>query len=272
MKFLLYTNVTYPEAVRYAEVLQNRLTGDGHTVIRYDGSAAPVDAEMLLVLGGDGTVIRAVRDLYAAHLPVWAVNLGHLGYLTECDVGDAEPAIRQILSGDYDIQERILLTGRIEDVEHAEDFFCLNDTVIHRSGYTRMLRMELSIDGKSIMRFSGDGILISTPTGSTAYNLSAGGPILLPDSDQLVVTPICPHAAVCPPIVVPAGRSVSVRVNYAQTPDDDALPQLSRDGLERCLLQPGAVITCGTAAHRVAFVKTNHDSFYERLRQKMAGQ
>lgn len=271
MRFLMYPNDINPEAVAYIGQLQHRLEQMGHECRRIDEAdeAFLRRTDMAMVAGGDGTVLRAVRALHDYDMPFWAVNFGHLGYLTECEPREADASLEAILNGRYRVEEHHLLAGSLHAAEGNMPFIGLNEAVIHRGAFARSLRMELSVDGMSILRFKGDGLLVATPTGSTAYNLSAGGPMLLPTSDQLVITPICPHTVMCAPIVVPSRQQISIRVSMGAADESGALPQLMIDGCHRMQLHEGDMVSCTGAPCHVDFVRTREMAFYRRLQSKM---
>ena len=271
MRFLLYPNEINAEAVAYIQQLQQRLEGEGHTCRRIEEAddAYLRQTDMAMVAGGDGTVLRAVRALHKYDFPFWAVNLGHLGYLTECEPQEAEASLQKIFARRYRVEEHRMLSGCLHTQEGDTPFFGLNEAVIHRGAFARSLRMELAVDGMSILRFKGDGLLVATPTGSTAYNLSAGGPMLLPTSDQLVITPICPHTVMCAPIVVPSRQHVSIRVSLGADDETGALPQLVVDGCHRMTLHEGDMVSCTGSPWHVDFVRTREMAFYRRLQSKM---
>lgn len=271
MRFLMYPNEINPGAVAYARQLQQQLEAKGHVCRRYEDADDTFlrGTDMAMVVGGDGTVLRAVRALHAYDFPFWAVNFGHLGYLTECEPSEAEESLAKVLSGAYRVEEHHMLSGCLHTAQGDTPFFGLNEAVIHRGAFARSLRMELSVDGMSILRFKGDGLLVATPTGSTAYNLSAGGPMLLPSSDQLVITPICPHTVMCAPIVVPSRQHIAIRVSMGAADETGALPQLVVDGCHRMDLHEGDLVSCTGSPMHVDFVRTREMAFYRRLQSKM---
>lgn len=272
MNFLMYPNDTSDQARAVARKIAGQLCAAGHDARALREADEPwlCAAHMAVVVGGDGTVLRAVRALHEYGFPFWAVNAGHLGYLTECEPGEAEAALARILAGAYRVEKRAMLAGCLHSGGEETRFLALNEAVIHRSGYARNMRMRLSVDGAEIQRIAGDGLLVSTPTGSTAYNLSAGGPILLPESVQAVITPICPHAALCPPLVVDGSDEISISVDLAGEDEAGELPQLVVDGCQRLRLHPGDRVVCHIADQRACFVKTGTQGFYRRLQSKMA--
>ena len=272
MRFMVYPNRTYADAVMFAGQIMDRLTGMGHDCYEMTDENDPrlTETDMAIIVGGDGTVLRAVRSLLRYDFPFWAVNYGHLGYLTECEPGEAFDALDKILAGEYRIEKRCMLTGLLHHGDECRPFDALNEAVIHRSGFARTLKISLAIGGTHIMDFSGDGLLVSTPTGSTAYNLSAGGPILLPESTHLVITPVCPHSALCAPLVVTGVNEISIGVHYTEDAESGDMPQLNIDGCQRMQLANGDRVTYHVAPRTTDFVKTNEMSFYRRLRSKMA--
>ena len=177
--------------------------------------------DLLLSLGGDGTLLRAARLVAGLDIPVLGVNLGHLGFLTAAPEGDLERVLERVLDGDFLLDRRFTLEARIRPEEGAASggapttFLALNDFVVHQAGVARVARLGLWVgEGdaeEEIGSFSGDGVILSTPTGSTAYSLSAGGPIVVPSVECVIVTPICPHTLAVRPLVIPASRSVTVR-------------------------------------------------------------
>lgn len=270
MKILLAPNVTRADAMAYAQRLLAQLNAQGHDAYLYEQADDPrlCHTDLAIVAGGDGTVLRTVRELYRYTFPYWAVNFGHLGYLTECEPAEADAALARILAGNYRIVNRAMLSGEMRCGDTAESFIGLNEAVIHRGGCIRPLHLAVSVDGTPVMRFSGDGVLVATPTGSTAYNLSAGGPILMPESSQLVLTPICAHAAVCSPLVVSNRHTVSITLEAA---DSNTPACLDIDGCHRTALQPGGCVTIAPARETARFIRTTDAGFYQRLQLKMAG-
>lgn len=266
MRFLLRPNTQYPEAVAFSKQLQQHLTDAGH-----EWCAVPESKpDMAIIIGGDGTVLQAVRELYHYHIPFWSVNYGHLGYLAECEPADAIAALDRLLKGDYRLEKRVMLEGSLQQNGQTQPFFGLNEAVLHRGTMPRTLHIRLAIDGTDITSFAGDGVLISTPTGSTAYNLSAGGPILLPEAKELVVTPICAHSAVCAPIVVGEGRTIQVSASFYPQEDTPDKCGLILDGAAILPLQQESVLTCRISSESVTLVKTGQVSFYQRLQQKLS--
>lgn len=280
MTFLLLPHPLRKDAVGFALQMTAYLRRRGQSVCTladyrfaddvplYDGKA-----DMAVVLGGDGTVLRALRSLPDPLLPVWAVNYGHMGYLTDCEPNGASDALRDILKGNYSVEQRCMLSGTVRQKEAQNPFLALNEAVIHRSSLSRALKLELSVSGRTLQTIPADGILVATPTGSTAYNRSAGGPILMPESDNLVITPICPQMLSGGSIVVSGADVVGIRV-FLPTPDETAetgeTPMLVIDGCEKIALQDGADVTLRRASRVMRLVRTQSDSFYRTLQKKLA--
>ncbi len=180
-------------AGKRCSVRVNRM--DGQETERYTDSARiPEDVDGVLVLGGDGTLLQAARDTMDRKLPLLGVNLGTLGYLAEVERGNIEDALKQLLSGEYTIEERMMLTGRVEkNGRWMPDEYALNDIVLTRKGPLQIIHFDITVNGQFLNRYGADGLLVATPTGSTGYNMSAGGPIVEPGAKILLMTPICPH-------------------------------------------------------------------------------
>ncbi len=284
MRFLLLPNNLQTDAVEYTSSLAVKLKKLGHTPLILQESATDgrfsgveiwmpdqSDPDMLLIAGGDGTVLRALRQLGRCDLPVWGVNFGHLGYLTECEPDGAEAALERILSGAYTVEQRTVLAGELlrADGGQGASFLAFNEANICRAAMARALRLELSVGGSFVRSLSADGIILSTPTGSTAYNFSAGGPILLPTMDCFAITSVCPHAALSCALVADGSDTVSVRVHIAQQ-EPGAAPLLVADGCERFELRDGDEVRMFRAAEKLRLVKTCRENFYARLQQKLA--
>jgi NAD+ kinase len=272
MRFLIMPNITNPQAEACAEQMRQMICQAGHEALLHgeEDETWLQSADVAIVVGGDGTVLRAVRAIHPVDIPIWAVNYGHLGYLTDCEPYAAEEKLQRIFRKDFRQEKRVMLKGTLTSGTETTDFFALNEAVIYRSAFCHTLKMRLLVDGTPIIRVSGDGMLVSTPTGSTAYNLSAGGPILLPEAVQAVVTPICPHAALCAPLVVSGNETVTVEVSMAESRSVKESPQLVIDGISRLPLKNGDRVECTISSERVRFVRTDEQGFYGRLQTKLA--
>lgn len=238
-------------------------SGFGHVVPALD--ARPLDA--LLSLGGDGTLLRAARLPAAAGIPILGINLGRVGFLTSASPATLGTALEALVTGQYTLDRRQALEAAIIGADGGTRPLAtaLNDVVIHKAGVARVVRLEVELEGEPIGPYSADGLCIATPTGSTAYSLSAGGPIIVPGVQALVVTPICAHTLAVRPVVVPAHWTVVV------TPlgphDGDLL--VSVDGQVATHLEPGARVEVRRAADMVLLVRLGEEGFFSRLRRKL---
>ena len=220
--------------------------------------------DLVVVLGGDGTLLAVARTVGPA-APILGVNLGTLGFLTEVSRGELYPSLVQVLAGRFRVEERSLFD--VELHRHGGGVFryqVLNDAVITKSALARIIELTLSIDGSLIARFRADGLIISTPTGSTAYNLSAGGPILSPLLPVAVLTPICPHALSLRPIVVQDTGRIEVTL---ETQREEVY--LTLDGQEGTSLGFHDMVRLGRSTSRVRLVKVSGRGFFDSLRGKL---
>ena len=228
----------------------------------------PNNVDMIVSLGGDGTLLRGAR-LAAPHgVPVFGVNLGHLGFLTSIAATEMADGIGRLYNGDYWIDERLTFEVTVirANAGMGETFLSLNDAVVHKGGLARIVRLAVEIepDGLEIGTYSADGIIISTPTGSTAYSLSAGGPIVVPTVDCILATPICPHSLVVRPIVLPVTASIAVR---AVGPVEGLI--LTVDGQDGAQLQGGDRVVIRRGPHTVRLIRFSDENFFSTMRQKL---
>jgi NAD+ kinase len=228
---------------------------------RFDHSE---EYDLVVVLGGDGTLLSVARTL-ENEIPVLGVNLGNLGFLTEIRRAELYPALMQVLDDDYEIEERALLDVVLRSADGAsQSFRVLNDAVINKSALARIVELRLEVDGRRVTTYRSDGLIISTPTGSTAYNLSANGPIVCPTLPVVVLTPICPHALSQRPIVVPEAATIEVRL---VTEEEEVY--LTLDGQEGMGMKFGDTITVQRSEDVVRLVRVVDRTFYDNLRDKL---
>lgn len=243
---------------------------DAVALQRMDVVAPPLDwndlrASLVITLGGDGTLLSTVRRLDGRRVPVFGVNLGGLGFLTSSSPEGLRPRLEAALEGRAPVADRttlaaeIVRAGRVETRHHA-----LNDAVIHKGGGIRTLRLELQIAGGALGPYLADGLILSTSTGSTGYNLSAGGPLVAPDTDVLVITPICAHTLAVRPIVVGGGHCIDIRIER-MTED----VHLVIDGQVEEPIASGDVIRVSRGDHQVLLAGIEPGDYYERLREKL---
>ncbi len=233
---------------------------DASLVGRPDLAAEPfgADVDVLLSLGGDGTMLRAVPVAARNDVPILGVNAGHLGYLTEVDPSQLEGALDAWRSGGMTEQERMLLEVRIGDDAH----YALNEVVVERAESGHSVAVDAAIDGNHFTRYLADGIIVATPTGSTAYSLSAGGPIVEPDFEALVLTPVAPHMVFDRSLILKPSTTVELTVTGYR----DGVVTL--DGRQIARLAIGRPLVCRAAPHRARFLRLNGRSFHDVLKEK----
>jgi len=226
-----------------------------------------VKLDCLLTIGGDGTLLRGARTLQSGNTPILGVNLGRVGFLTTASVQNLEWALDALVRGAYATEARLALVPMIVD-KHGKsrrEATSLNDVVLHKGGVARVVRFRVSVDGDEVGQYSADGIVVATPTGSTAYSLSAGGPIVVPGVDALVVAAICPHTLAVRPLVVPA--SVTVTIEPIPPWTEEVL--VSFDGQVGTTIQPGERLVVQRAEQPVLLVRLGPEGFFARLRRKL---
>ncbi|MDK2817188.1 NAD(+)/NADH kinase [Moorella sp. ACPs] len=221
-------------------------------------------ADCLLALGGDGTLLRAARIVAGAATPILGVNLGHLGFLTEIELAELYPALDKLLAGDYRLEERMMLQGAVRRPDRVLYCQALNDVVITKGAFSRMLRLEVYIGPAYLDTYPADGLIISSPTGSTAYSLSAGGPLVSPQLQVMILTPICPHTLYSRPLVVPAEQQIRVHV-HAQ----GAEVMLTVDGQQGWRLENGDVVTVTRWEVPTRLIRLKNNTFYSLVREKL---
>lgn len=224
------------------------------------------EADLLVVLGGDGTILRAVSELGDEIKPIFGINIGSLGFLTCAASSAYVEAVASIAAGRMDFSERALLDIYLDPAgpETHQTFRCLNDAVFSRGEISRLIRLAVRVNGEALTEFNADGLIIATPTGSTAYSLSAGGPILAPESDSLVITPICPHTLTNRSIIV--GDSAVVEVEATER---DHPVFLTIDGRAPVHVEPNSVVTVRKARQSLPLAALPGVSFFSVVRQKL---
>jgi len=225
----------------------------------------PDRSDMVIVLGGDGTLLSVARLVWNSRVPILGVNLGGLGFLTEISLEELYPVLEKVLQGDFEINERDVMNASvIRKGESAAEFTVLNDAVINKGALARIIDLEITINGKYLTTFRSDGLIISTPTGSTAYNLSAGGPIVYPSLHTLIITPICPHTLTNRPIVIP--DDVRVRA-VLKSKEEEVI--LTLDGQQGFPLEFEDVVEVKSAEGRILLIKSPYRHYFELLREKL---
>ena len=225
----------------------------------------PARADLLVVLGGDGTLLATARLLENHTVPILAVNLGSLGFLTEITLDEMYSVLEAVLAGRHRIEARRQLAGEVERQGHVvARYFALNDIVLHKASLARILDFDVSIDARFVSRIRADGLIVSTPTGSTAYSLSAGGPIVLPSVEAMVVTPIAPHMLTNRPLVIPGDSVVEVLVS---SPGESAY--VTADGQEGEELDTGSRVRLRVSDRTVQLVTSPNRDYFQILRSKL---
>lgn len=220
--------------------------------------------DLVVVLGGDGTLLSVARSVLQG-VPILGVNLGSLGFLTEVNRGELYPALVRVLDGEHGIEERPLLDVELRRIAGGRaEYRVFNDAVVTKSALSRIIELSLRVDGNLVARFRADGLIISSPTGSTAYNLSAGGPIVHPLLPVVILTPICPHALTLRPVVVPASAQIEV---VLETDREEVF--LTLDGQEGTTLSRGDTISVRRSERHARLVKVGGRTFYDSLRGKL---
>ncbi len=225
----------------------------------------PSEIDLLVTLGGDGALLAGARWAAPAGTPVLGVNLGRLGFLTSIALEELEVAMDTVASGEHVLDTRMALEVCPEhEGDAAEPYYALNDAVLHRGGLVRVVALRVWVDEEEVGLYRGDGVIIATPTGSTAYSLSAGGPILDPRLDAIVITPICPHTMAVRPLVVRASAEITIQV--VSSPEDLIL---TIDGQVGSRLKQGDRVVVRKAAESVRLVRMPGQSFHSLLRRKL---
>ena len=237
-----------------------------------DAAGIPDDVDCVLVLGGDGTLLQASRDLTERDLPLLGINMGTLGYLAEVDRKGIEPALERLLAGEYQIVSRMMISGEVyhQGKKVMEDL-ALNDIVIGRYGRLRIIDFKIYVNGEYLNRYSADAMVISTPTGSTGYSLSAGGPIVSPEASMLLMTPVAPHTLNTRSIILPDDAEITVEMlpGHSRSGDD---AEVTFDGDTSVRLTCTDKVVIRKAVKKTRLIKINQISFLEVLRTKINGQ
>lgn len=279
--FLILTNEKKDPGLEISKRIQEYIEQSGGTSrrmceftrhIQEDMSCITKDTECVIVLGGDGTMLHAARLLVDHDLPMVGVNLGTLGFLAEIELAKLYEGLDELLNDTFRIEERMMLDGRVIHANQETDHLpALNDVVIARSGFSRIISFRIIVNGELLDIYEADGVIISTPTGSTGYNLSAGGPIVNPKANVILVTPICPHSLQAKSMVLSPEDEIEIYIeNVRQTQLEEAY--VTFDGQVARKLQPGDVLQVKNSPKRAKVIKVKEDSFYQILRVKVGGR
>lgn len=237
-----------------------------------DSAHIPEDVDCVLILGGDGTMLQAARDTIDRNLPLLGVNLGTLGYLAEVEKSNLETALMQVIRDEFTVEERMMLTGRIrKGGQWLSDEYALNDIALTRKGPLQIIHFDITVNGQFLKEYGADGILVATPTGSTGYNLSAGGPIVEPGARILLMTPICPHTLHSRSIVLSSEDEIGISVG-ADREGRKQIVEVAIDGGHNVELTTGDQIVIKRSEKVTRIIRLNEVSFLEVLHKKMSEQ
>jgi len=240
---------------------------DALQIAAVDADAFCREAQMVLVIGGDGTMLRAARTVYGKEIPILGINQGYLGFLTEVEVEHLDNALAQLLSGNYQVERRMMLNATVyRDGVCIADVNALNDMVVTKGALSRIIRTELYLDEQLVERHYGDGLIFSTPTGSTGYSLSAGGPIVYPSVDVCIMAPICSHSLISRPMIFSPDHTLKVRMEAVSAP-----AMLTVDGQNGVELQQGDYIYIKKAEHDTCLLVLEQRNFFAVLQGKLRG-
>jgi NAD+ kinase len=279
--FGLVVNLNKKGVRKLVRQITGQLTGRGCTVLIEDDIAAKLNlpefgvsrsqlyelAECIIVFGGDGTLLGTARKIAVSGtgIPIIGINLGHVGFLTEIDIPEALPALEKLLNGEYDIEERMMLQARVyRNNELVERLVGLNDAVITNGAFARLIHLQAYVDDEYINTYPADGLIIASPTGSTAYSLSAGGPLATPNLELMMLTPICPHALWARTLLIAPGSTVKIIV-----PSSRGEIMLTMDGQDSFTLCRDDQVVISRFPQKTRLVRLRKKPFFEVLRKKL---
>ena len=271
MMIALFPNEKKKQSFELALQIAKFFQDKGITVVAEEEKAAKIGAlpfskvdpkqvKFLISMGGDGTLLRLAHQYSHLNAPILGINLGHLGFMADVPASDIIPSLEDLLKGDYTIDERLVL----EALHGKKSLLSVNDIVIHRAKNYSLIELRVHVDGTYVNTFLADGMILSTPNGSTAYNLAAGGPIISPFVDALVMTPICPHTISNRPIVLPTDRKITIEYASHYDPID-----VRADGLDALSLHPGESITVEKSDKKFKIVNLKRHEYFSTLRTKL---
>lgn len=275
----VYAKKNHPDAEQLALTICERLKRDNIEVLLEDslaeqvgqiigfaGEEIPAQVDLIIVLGGDGTLISVARQVGELNVPILGINLGRLGFLTEVTRDELPEILERLVRGEYEVSDRMMIDAIIHrGGKEVGKYTVLNDVVINKGALARIIDMETSVDGRHLSTFKADGLIISTPTGSTGYNLAAGGPIIFPEINSLVIAPICPHMLTNRPIVVWSRSIIQIKVNF-----EDDVVFFTADGQVGRKLLPGDVVEVRRSEARTRLVTSPSKDYFEILRTKLS--
>src|SRR3972149_3829914 len=231
----------------------------------YKKPEIPARVDAIIVRGGDGTLLSVARLVGGRNIPIIGVNLGGLGFLTEVTLEEIYPTLDKLFKGEFVPDPRLILKAHVyRQGERVAQSYCLNDTVVSKGTQARMIKLEILINGQFVSSLRGDGLIIATPTGSTAYSLSAGGPIINPSVEAMILTPICPHTLTNRPIVIPASAKIET---ILKSKDEGTV--ITFDGQVGFTLRHDDVVEIEASEHKIILARAPDKNYYEILRTKL---
>jgi len=273
MIIAIFPNTSKAQSKNLAIGIQEFLTNHGATVVAEEEEAKQIgvksisevdhkEIKFLISMGGDGTILRLVHKYEQMNAPILGINLGHLGFMADIPISDIYPSLQDLINGAYKIDERLMIQGV---TSHGDRCFAVNDIVVHRAKNPSLVEIAIHVDGLYLNTFEADGIIIATPNGSTAYSLAAGGPILSPDLEAIVLTPISPHTISNRPIVLNAKQEIQIQ--YLS--DYDPI-EVRADGLSSHLLQTGEVFRIVRSPKNFKLISLLRRDYFSTLRTKLS--
>ena len=282
--FLIYTNKHKDKDLQTTERIRSFLEEKGQRVTlkikdadwkanpmseAAEAKDIPLDIDCMIVLGGDGTVLQAARETKRLLVPIIGVNLGTVGYMTEIEPANLEEALERLVKGDYKKERRMMLNGKVIRSDGSEEEgWALNDIVISRSGSLQIIKFNIYINGQFLHNYNADGMIVTTPTGSTGYNLSAGGPIIEPNAKLIMLTPICPHSLNQRSIILSPEDEIEIEIPIGREGQTQTV-EANFDGSHKEALCTGDRIRIVQSEKITEFIQLNQVSFLEVLNKKM---
>ncbi len=272
MIIALFPNTTKKQSKNLAIGIVEFLTLRGITVISEEEEAStlnvkslssvdPKEIDLMISMGGDGTMLKLAHKYSHLDVPMLGINLGHLGFMADVPISDIYPSLQDLIDGSYRVHERVVIQG---EALHSEHCFAINDIVVHRAKNPSLVEIAIHIDGTYLNTFEADGIIIATPNGSTAYSLAAGGPIISPDLEALVLTPISPHTISNRPIVLTANQEIQIQYLSDYDP-----VEVRADGLTSHELQTGDVFRITRRPQNFKLISLKRRDYFSTLRTKL---
>ena len=272
MIIALFPKIQKEESKSLAQKVIDFLTKGKATVVVEDDKASalgtpplssvnPEEIQFLITMGGDGSILRVAHQYSHLDAAILGINLGHLGFMADVQISEIIPGLEDLLNGAYTIQNRIIIEGTSS---HGKSFFAINDCVLHRARNPSLVEIAIFIDDLFLNTFEADGVILATPNGSTAYSLAAGGPIISPEIDALMLTPICPHTISNRPIVIPSNRTI--RIEYVSQKDPI---EFVTDGLQHFEMTPGDFVQIKKSSKTFKLVNLMRIDYFSTLRSKL---